>query len=69
MRAESLEFEQSLVVFDVVFPVVGLPSIVHLLSLLASLVALPFAMFANPSLDNSSYLLAGGYASADLGMF
>ncbi|KAF2531980.1 hypothetical protein F2Q70_00032166 [Brassica cretica] len=47
---------QSLVVFDVVFLVVGLPSIVptrlgfqdQLSSVLTSLVALPFAMFASP---------------------
>ncbi|KAF3553460.1 hypothetical protein F2Q69_00012202 [Brassica cretica] len=48
------------VVFDLVFLVVGLSSVVHarpgfqdlFSSLLASLVALPFAMFATPGLDN-----------------
>ncbi|KAF2574420.1 hypothetical protein F2Q70_00002812 [Brassica cretica] len=44
---------QSLVVFDVVFLVVGLPSIVFArLAFIASLVALPFTMFATRVLDN-----------------
>ncbi|WZZ37062.1 hypothetical protein YC2023_020463 [Brassica napus] len=46
---------QSLVVFDVVFLVVGLPSIISArLAFIASLVALPFTMFATRGLDNVS---------------
>ncbi|KAF3578485.1 hypothetical protein DY000_02031223 [Brassica cretica] len=49
----SLWLGQSLVVFDVVFIVVGLPSIVYVrLAFIASLVALPFTMFATSGLDN-----------------
>uniref|UniRef100_A0A0D3ED68 Uncharacterized protein n=1 Tax=Brassica oleracea var. oleracea TaxID=109376 RepID=A0A0D3ED68_BRAOL len=44
---------QSLVVFDVLFLVVGLPSIVFArLAFIASLVALPFTMFATRGLDS-----------------
>ncbi|KAF2581044.1 hypothetical protein F2Q68_00003818 [Brassica cretica] len=44
---------QSLVVFDVLFLVVGIPSIVFVrLAFIASLVALPFTMFATRGLDN-----------------
>ncbi|KAF3542038.1 hypothetical protein F2Q69_00023258 [Brassica cretica] len=44
---------QSLVVFDVVFLVVGLPLIVSArLAFIASLVALPFTLFATRGLDN-----------------
>ncbi|KAF3503091.1 hypothetical protein F2Q69_00042212 [Brassica cretica] len=57
---------QSLVVFDVVFLVVGLPSIVFArLAFIASLMALPFTMFATRVLDNVfvrvCYVGLGGY--------